>query len=57
MKTNKRMDYNELLQEVISALSMFQCQPVFIKQRIEKLIQDEFLARDAEDRSVLVYLP
>ena len=57
MKTHKRMDFNELLSEVLSALSMFQPQPKFIKQRIEKLIQDEFLARDEQDKSILVYLP
>lgn len=57
MKTNKKMDFNELLSEVLQALSMFQPQPKFIKQRIEKLITDEFLARDTEDRSMLVYLP
>lgn len=57
MKTNKRMEFKDLLAEVLSALSMFQPQPQFVKQRIEKLIQDEFLARDAEDRSILVYLP
>ena len=57
MKTHKRMDFNELLSEVLQALSMFQPQPKFIKQRIEKLIADEFLARDTEDKSMLVYLP
>ena len=57
MKTNKKMEYNELLSEVLQALSMFQPQPKFIKQRIERLIADEFLARDSEDKSMLVYLP
>lgn len=57
MKTHKKMDFNELLTEVLQALSMFQPQPKFIKQRIEKLITDEFLARDAEDKSIIVYLP
>lgn len=57
MKTNKRMNYRDLLQEVLSALSMFQPQPHFIKQRIDKLVDDEFLARDADDRSILVYMP
>jgi len=51
------MEYNSLLTEVLAALSMFQPQPPFVKQRIEKLIEDEFLARDADDRSMLVYIP
>ena len=57
MKTNKRMDYKDLMTEVLQALSMFQPQPHFVKQRIEKLVEDEFLARDADDRSILVYMP
>ena len=57
MKTNKRMNYRDLLQEVLQALSMFQPQPHFVKQRIDKLVDDEFLARDADDRSILVYMP
>ena len=57
MKTKKKMEFNDLLSEVLQALSMFQPQPKFIKQRIEKLIADEFLARDTEDKSMLVYLP
>ena len=51
------MEFNELLAEVLQALSMFKPEPKFIKQRIERLIADEFLARDAEDKTVLVYLP
>ena len=57
MKTNKRMEFKDLLAEVMQALSMFQPQPQFVKQRIEKLIADEFLARDAEDRAILIYMP
>lgn len=57
MKTHKRMDMNELLTEVVSALSMFQPELKLIKKRIEKLIQDEFLARDEEHKNILVYLP
>ena len=57
MKTHKRMDMNELLTEVIQALNMFQPDPNLIKQRIERLIQDEFLARDENLKNILVYLP
>ena len=57
MKTHKRMDMNELLTEVIQALNMFQPDPKLIKQRIERLIQDEFLARDENLKNILVYLP
>ena len=57
MKTHKRMDMNELLTEVVQALSMFQPELKMIKKRIERLIQDEFLARDEEQKNILVYLP
>ena len=57
MKADKRMEYNQLLTQVLAALSMFQPEPAFVKKRIEKLINDEFLARDQNDRSILVYLP
>ena len=57
MKADKRMEYNQLLTQVLAALSMFQPEPAFVKKRVEKLINDEFLARDQNDRSILVYLP
>ena len=50
------MSFSELLSSVVQALSMFQPKSSFVKQRIEKLIQDEYIARDAEDKSILVYL-
>ena len=46
-----------MLTHVLDALSMFRPEPAQVKKRIEKLINDEFLARDEQDRSILVYLP
>ena len=57
MKTNKKMAMTILVQEVMASLQMFKPQPAFIKERIEKLIDDEFLARDEEDKTMLIYLP
>ena len=36
---------------------MFKPQPPFIKQRIESLIDREYLKRDENDRQIYIYLP
>ena len=57
MKTHKKMDMTDLMAQVMQALSMFRPEPKLIKQRVERLITDEFLARDADNKNILVYLP
>lgn len=57
MKSRKRMPHNLLVSDVTSQLkSRFLPSPVFIKKRIEGLIEREYLARTAEDRKVYLYL-
>ncbi|CAH7690496.1 cullin-4A [Phakopsora pachyrhizi] len=57
MKTRKRLNYLELNNEVLSQLSKrFRPSSNVIKTSIEKLIEKEFLIRDAEDRKVIIYL-
>ncbi|KAH8402951.1 hypothetical protein KR222_000765, partial [Zaprionus bogoriensis] len=57
MKARKRMAHNLLVSDVTSQLkSRFLPSPVFIKKRIEGLIEREYLARTPEDRKVYVYL-
>ena len=56
MKARKKLSYPELVQLVIAQLHMFKAQPKFIKEVIENLIVREFLARNASDRTMLVYL-
>ncbi|CAD7079622.1 unnamed protein product [Hermetia illucens] len=57
MKSRKRMTHNLLVSDVTSQLkSRFLPSPVFIKKRIEGLIEREYLARTPEDRKVYVYL-
>lgn len=49
--------HNLLVSDVTSQLkSRFLPSPVFIKKRIEGLIEREYLARTPEDRKVYVYL-
>lgn len=57
MKARKVMRHNELLGETIRQLQhRFKPPPSLIKQRIEELLEREYLARDSEDRSVYKYL-
>mmetsp|Transcript_25987 Transcript_25987/g.46178 ORF Transcript_25987/g.46178 Transcript_25987/m.46178 type:complete len:745 (+) Transcript_25987:89-2323(+) len=57
MKTKKRMQHMELVNEVTAQLqARFKAQPGMIKKRIEHLIEQEYLERDASARGVYKYL-
>jgi cullin 3 len=57
MKTRKKLRHNLLVAEVIQQLSArFQPKPNDIKKRIEALIEQEYLERDAQDRGMYNYL-
>uniref|UniRef100_A0A183ATG7 Cullin_Nedd8 domain-containing protein n=1 Tax=Echinostoma caproni TaxID=27848 RepID=A0A183ATG7_9TREM len=57
MKARKTLGHGQLVVEVIEQLkSRFVPTPVMIKQRIESLIEREFLARMEDDRRVYRYL-
>ncbi|KAF8561072.1 hypothetical protein P879_02855 [Paragonimus westermani] len=57
MKARKTLGHGQLVVEVIEQLkSRFVPTPVMIKQRIESLIEREFLARMEDDRRVYKYL-
>jgi len=57
MKTRKKLRHNLLTAEVITQLqARFQPKPNDIKKRIEALIEQEYLERDAADRGVYNYL-
>ena len=57
MKARKTEQYPILLNEVISQIKMFRCEPPMVKQRIEKLIEREYLERDENDKKMLIYIP
>jgi hypothetical protein len=57
MKARKTEKHNQLLEDVIRQISIFMAQPQMIKQRIESLIEREYLKRDDGDRSKYIYLP
>lgn len=57
MKSRKTLDHNQLVMEVTRHLtSRFQPSPTLIKQRIEKLIEREYLERSQTDRRIYNYL-
>jgi hypothetical protein len=45
------------MEDVIRQITIFMAQPQMIKQRIESLIEREYLKRDESDRSKYIYLP
>lgn len=57
MKSRKRLEHNNLLEEVFRQCTMFKPQPQQIKVQIELLIDREFLKRDPEKRNIYIYLP
>ena len=56
MKTRKRLELSSLMAEVLASLHLFKPQPKLVKLRIERLIEQDYLARDAEDKTILIYL-
>ena len=57
MKARKQENHNELLMEVTRQIQNFVAQPALIKQRIESLIERDYLKRDEENRGRYIYLP
>jgi cullin 3 len=57
MKARKTEKHIQLMEDVIKQISIFMAQPVMIKQRIESLIDREYLMRDESDRSKYIYKP
>ena len=57
MKARKTEKHNQLIEDVIKQISIFLAQPPMIKERIENLIEREYLKRDESDRSKYIYLP
>ena len=57
MKSRKTLHHNDLIAEVTKQLSVrFVPSPPFIKQRIESLIEREYLERTSSDRRVYKYM-
>ena len=57
MKARKTEKHLPLMEDVIKQVSTFMPEPLMIKQRIESLIEREYLKRDETDRAKYIYLP
>jgi hypothetical protein len=51
------MSLNDLKLKVMETVRNFKPQPNMIKQRIDFLIEAEYMERDPNDRAKLIYLP
>lgn len=56
MKMKKVLQHPQLVAEVVEHLTLFKPNPKAIKQRIENLIEREFLERDPDNPSLYKYL-
>merc|ERR1719254_261530 len=56
MKMRKQLSHQQLVTEVLQQLSTFKPNPKLIKQRIEHLIEREYLERDPNQASMYRYL-
>ncbi len=56
MKARKQCDHNSLTSEVMRILSaIFSPTALMIKQKIEGLIEKEYMVRDQNDRKIYIY--
>jgi len=57
MKTRKQMKHSELVPQVMEMIKLFKAQPDMIKLRINMLISQDYMKRDAADKTTYIYLP
>ena len=57
MKTNMKMSMGDLRMKVMDVIKNFKAQPAMIKGRIDHLINAEYMERDSNDRTTLIYIP
>ena len=57
MKARKELSHALLVQEVLRQMTLFKPDPRNVKQRIEVLLEKEYLERDADDRRTYRYVP
>ena len=56
-KSRRTLKYIDLVQEVLKQVTSFRPLPSLVKEQVESLMQREYLQRDEEDSSLLIYMP
>ena len=56
LKSKKKMEYNEVINYILSNLERFKVKVESIKKRINSLIERELIGRDKNDANILVYI-
>lgn len=57
MKKEKQCEFNHLTAEVKRNITLFELDMKMVKEQIEVLIRDEYMKRDENKRTLLIYLP
>lgn len=57
MKAQKTYSYQALVTDVMRNITMFKADPKVVKEQIEVLILGEYMKRDENNRTKLIYLP
>ena len=55
MKHLKKVEHNQLIDEVYKQMDIFKPQPQQIKEAVEKLINQEYIKRDQEQANIYLY--
>ena len=56
LKSKKKMEYNEVINYILSNLERFKVKVESIKKRINSLIERELIGRDKNDANILIYI-
>ena len=57
MKAQKQCRFQKLVSDVIENIKMFRADPKMVKEQIEVLIRDEYMKRDENNKTLLIYIP
>lgn len=57
MKAKKIETHNNLIQSVVTQISMFTAEPKMIKKRIEDLIERGYMKREPNQHNKYIYIP
>jgi hypothetical protein len=56
LKSKKKMEFNEVINYILTNLERFRVKVESIKKRINSLIERELIGRDKNDANILTYI-